>query len=343
MIIVGGPLAESDVISRLIDKTSIPVEPDTVNTDAGNYVETIPVAFLCFVLVDISSDRVVNGAIMSDLTPNTICNPIRTPIVLTIAGSDSSGGAGIQADIKAISATGSYACSAITAITAQNTQGVSAIFPIPLEYVEKQLDAVFSDLNIIAVKVGMLADSEIIKVVAKKLKQYNPPFLVIDPVMVTTNGDLLLENAAIQTLKTELLPMADLITPNLPEGAALIDSHIPTSEQQMQAMIDALRQLGAKAVLLKGGHLEQDENSNDLLILTNSVQQLTAKRINTNNNHGTGCTLSSAIASYLAQGHELSKAVQLGKDYITQALQHADQLNIGQGRGPVDHFYVLNQ
>jgi len=331
------------VISRLIDRTSIPVEPDTVNTDAGNYVETILVAFLCFVLVDISSDRVVNGAIMSDLTPNTICNPIRTPIVLTIAGSDSSGGAGIQADIKAISATGSYACSAITAITAQNTQGVSAIFPIPLEYVEKQLDAVFSDLNIIAVKVGMLADSEIIKVVAKKLKQYNPPFLVIDPVMVTTNGDLLLENAAIQTLKTELLPMADLITPNLPEGAALIDSHIPTSEQQMQAMIDALRQLGAKAVLLKGGHLEQDENSNDLLILTNSVQQLTAKRINTNNNHGTGCTLSSAIASYLAQGHELSKAVQLGKDYITQALQHADQLNIGQGRGPVDHFYVLNQ
>jgi len=331
------------MISILIDKISIPVEPDTVNTDAGNYVDTIPVAFPCFILVDISSDCVINGAIMSDLTPNTICNPIRTPIVLTIAGSDSSGGAGIQADIKAISATGSYACSAITAITAQNTQGVSAIFPIPLKHVEKQLDAVFIDLNIVAVKVGMLADCEIIKVVAKKLTQYKPPFLVIDPVMVTTNGDLLLEKAAIQTLKTELLPMADLITPNLPEGAALVDVNIPTSEQQMQAMIDALRQLGAKAVLLKGGHLEQDKNSNDLLILTDSIQQLTAKRINTNNNHGTGCTLSSAIASYLAQGHELSTAVQLGKDYITQALQHADQLNIGQGRGPVDHFYALNR
>ena len=342
-MIVGEPLAENDVISIFIDKASIPLEPDTVNTDAGNYVKSIPVAFLCYFLVNISFARVYNGAIMSDLTPNAICTSTCTPIVLTIAGSDSSGGAGIQADIKAISATGSYACSAITAITAQNTLGVSAIFPIPLEHVEKQLDAVFSDLNIVAVKVGMLADCDIINVVAKKLKQYKPPFLVIDPVMVTTNGDLLLEKVAIQTLKTELLPMADLITPNLPEGAALIDSRLPTSEHEMQTMIDALRLLGAKAVLLKGGHLEQDENSNDLLILPDSVQQLTAKRVDTNNNHGTGCTLSSAIASYLAQGNDLTTAVQLGKDYITQALQHADQLKIGKGRGPVDHFYKLNQ
>lgn len=264
-----------------------------------------------------------------------------TPIVLTIAGSDSGGGAGIQADIKAISATGSYACTVITAITAQNTQGVFGIFPIPLEHVEKQLDAVFSDLNVVAVKVGMLADCEIIKAVAKKLIQYRPPFLVIDPVMITTNGDLLLEKTAIQTLKTVLLPLADLITPNLPEGAALINSELPTSEVAMNAMIDGLRQLGAKAILLKGGHLEQDENSNDLLILANSVQQLSAKRVNTKNNHGTGCTLSSAIASYLAQGHELVEAVQLAKDYITQALIHADQLNIGKGRGPVHHFYQL--
>ncbi|TEW53735.1 bifunctional hydroxymethylpyrimidine kinase/phosphomethylpyrimidine kinase [Psychromonas sp. RZ22] len=279
------------------------------------------------------------------MTHSTTANTqqLSTPIVLTIAGSDSSGGAGIQADIKAISATGSYACSVITAITAQNTLGVSAIFPIPLEHVEKQLDAVFSDLNIVAVKVGMLADCDIIRVVAKKLKQYSPKFLVIDPVMITSNGDLLLEQKAIETLKTELLAMADLITPNLPEAAALLDSQIPKNEQDMQAMIGGLRQLGAKAVLLKGGYLIQYKNSNDLLVLENTTQQFTARRINTKNTHGTGCTLSSAIASYLAQNNQLIDAVQLGKNYITQALQHADQLVIGQGHGPVHHFYQINQ
>lgn len=265
-----------------------------------------------------------------------------TPIVLTIAGSDSGGGAGIQADIKAISATGSFACTAITAITAQNTQCVSAIFPVPLEHVENQLDAVFSDLNVVAVKVGMLADSDIINTVVKKLKQYRPQFLVVDPVMVTTSGDLLLARSAIETLKKELLPMADLITPNLPEAAALIDTAIPTNEQEMKSMIDGLRNIGARSVLLKGGYLQQDENSNDLFILNNSVEQLTARRIATNNTHGTGCTLSSAIASYLAQGNELSIAVQLGKAYITQALIHADTLSIGKGHGPVHHFYHQN-
>ena len=270
---------------------------------------------------------------------NTADTQHSTPIVLTIAGSDSGGGAGIQADIKAISATGSYACSAITAITAQNTQTVSAIHPIPLEHVEKQLDAVFNDLNIIAVKVGMLADTDIINVVAKKLKQYQPAFLVVDPVMVTRNGDLLLEKSAIDTLKKQLLPMADLITPNLLEGAALIDYQQPIDEQAMQSMVSGLRQLGAKAVLLKGGYLQENQNSNDLLILESSTQQLLAKRIPTNNTHGTGCTLSSAIASYLAQGFELTQSVQLGKDYITQALTYANQLSIGQGHGPVHHFY----
>ncbi|GAL04237.1 hydroxymethylpyrimidine phosphate kinase ThiD [Photobacterium aphoticum] len=199
-----------------------------------------------------------------------------TPIVLTIAGSDSGGGAGIQADIKAISATGGYACSVITAITAQNTLGVSAICPIPVEHVESQLDAVFSDLNVVAVKVGMLADSDIIKVVAAKIQQYQPRFLVVDPVMVATSGDLLLENSAISTLKSALLPLADVITPNLPEAAALVGGQNPTSEADMTAMIADLRQLGAKAVLLKGGHLEQDENSNDLLITHDNVQQLSA-------------------------------------------------------------------
>ncbi|KJY69890.1 hydroxymethylpyrimidine kinase [Vibrio coralliilyticus] len=261
------------------------------------------------------------------------------PIVLTIAGSDSGGGAGIQADIKAISATGSYACSVITAITSQNTLGVSAIHPIPLEHIESQLDAVFTDLNVVAVKVGMLADARIIKVVADKIRQYKPAHLVVDPVMVATSGDLLLEQSAISTLKEQLIPMADLITPNLPEGAALIDGAVPENEDQMGNMIEELRALGAKAVLLKGGHLEKDDNSNDLLILAQTSELLSAKRFPTKNTHGTGCTLSSAIASYLAQGNRLHKAVYLGKQYISQAIAHADELNVGTGHGPVHHFF----
>lgn len=276
---------------------------------------------------------------MSNISASPPVQGSSTPIVLTIAGSDSGGGAGIQADIKAISATGSYACSVITAITAQNTLGVSAIFPIPLEHVEKQLDAVFTDLNVVAVKVGMLADCDIIKVVAAKIKQYQPAFLVVDPVMVATSGDLLLQTSAINTLKSELLPLADLITPNLPEGAALINCEVPDNEDSMATMISGLRQLGATGVLLKGGHLEQDENSNDLLILSEQVHHFAAKRINTRNTHGTGCTLSSAIASYLAQGHELLEAVRLGKQYISQAIAHADELTVGKGHGPVNHFF----
>ena len=262
-----------------------------------------------------------------------------TPIVLTIAGSDSGGGAGIQADIKAISATGSYACSVITAITSQNTLGVSAIHSIPLAHIESQLDAVFSDLNVVAVKIGMLADAEIITLVARKIQQYAPKFLVIDPVMVASSGDLLLAQDAISTLKKELIPMADLLTPNLPEGAALVGKAVPQNEDDMGGMIEDLRELGAKAVLLKGGHLEHDVNSNDLLIQQQSSELLRAKRYNTPNTHGTGCTLSSAIASYLAQGNRLHKAVYLGKQYISQAISHSDELEVGQGHGPVHHFF----
>lgn len=263
-----------------------------------------------------------------------------TPIVLTIAGSDSSGGAGIQADIKAISATGSYACSVITAITAQNTQGVSSILPIPLDMVEQQLDAVFTDLNIQAVKIGMLADSDIIHLVAAKIRQYQPQYLVIDPVMVATSGDILLQQHAITTLKTELLPLADIITPNLPEAAALTGHDIPQSIDGMQAMISALRAINPHAVLLKGGHLENDSNSTDLLILASDVIELTTPRINTRNTHGTGCTLSSAIASYLAQGNTLEHATTLAKRYITAAITTADELTIGKGHGPVNHFFA---
>ncbi|MFA0088171.1 bifunctional hydroxymethylpyrimidine kinase/phosphomethylpyrimidine kinase [Vibrio sp. 10N.261.51.F12] len=264
-----------------------------------------------------------------------------TPIVLTIAGSDSGGGAGIQADIKAISATGSYACSVITALTAQNTQGVSGILGIEPDFIEAQLDAVFSDLNVVAVKIGMLADTAIIRSVAKKLKQYQPQYVVLDPVMVATSGDLLLATSAIDALKTELLPLATVITPNLPEGAALLDCAIPQSEAGMDQMIDGLRTLQTPAILLKGGHLESESTSTDLLITANDVTRLETTRIHTNNTHGTGCTLSSAIASFLAQGETLHDAVQSGKHYITQAISHADTLSIGKGHGPVNHFYML--
>lgn len=264
---------------------------------------------------------------------------IATPIVLTIAGSDSGGGAGIQADIKAISATGSYACSVITAITAQNTLGVSDIFPIPLAHVETQLDAVFSDIQVTAVKIGMLADAGIISIVAEKIREYQPKFLVLDPVMVATSGDLLLEESAISTLKAELIPLSDVITPNLPEAAALTGRPIPATVADMESMISDLRALGSRATLLKGGHLTASDVSTDLLIDDNHVERFSAKRVNTQNVHGTGCTLSSAIASYLAQGLPMSMAIKQAKQYITQAIMHADLLKIGQGHGPVNHFY----
>ncbi|HIF9317864.1 TPA: bifunctional hydroxymethylpyrimidine kinase/phosphomethylpyrimidine kinase [Photobacterium damselae] len=267
--------------------------------------------------------------------------PSKTPITLTIAGSDSGGGAGIQADIKAISATGGYACSVITALTAQNTQGVRGIYSIPANFVAEQLDAVFQDLDIKAVKIGMLSDSNIISIIAHKLRQYQPKYLVVDPVMVATSGDLLLEHNAISTLKEQLLPLANVITPNLPEAAALLDCAQPKTEEDMEAMIEQLRQLGAHSVLLKGGHLGNTTNSTDLLILPHDVLRFTTLRIDTQNTHGTGCTLSAAIASYLAQGYSLTKAVKAAKHYISNAIAHADELQIGSGHGPVHHFFNL--
>ncbi|ELF5323989.1 bifunctional hydroxymethylpyrimidine kinase/phosphomethylpyrimidine kinase [Vibrio cholerae] len=266
---------------------------------------------------------------------------IHTPIVLTIAGSDSGGGAGIQADIKAISATGSYACSVITAITAQNTQGVSAVFPLPLAVVEQQLDAVFSDIPVLAVKIGMLADAPIIALVAKKLRQYQPKWIVLDPVMISTSGHHLLAAEAVETLKRELLPLANLITPNLPEAAVLVGMTQQEWQQNPQQGITALSQLNTSAVLLKGGHDHQQANSDDLLIQSGDSRDFCAPRIATKNTHGTGCSLSSAIASYLAQGAELVEAVDKAKQYIHQAIVHADQLRIGQGYGPIHHFYLL--
>lgn len=261
-----------------------------------------------------------------------------TPITLTIAGSDSGGGAGIQADIKAISATGSYACSVITATTAQNTLGVSDVHSIPETHVAAQLDAVFSDLDIQAVKIGMLADANIIKVVADKLRQYQPRYVVLDPVMVATSGDLLLKQAAIQTMESELFPLVDLITPNLPEAATLLGKATPQTEIETLAMIADLKHLPA-AVLLKGGHLVEGTESKDWLITADQMVTYSSPRIATENTHGTGCTLSAAIASYLAQGLTLEHAVQRAKDYLSQAIAHADELKIGKGHGPVHHFF----
>ncbi|MBD1555877.1 bifunctional hydroxymethylpyrimidine kinase/phosphomethylpyrimidine kinase [Vibrio sp. S9_S30] len=267
-------------------------------------------------------------------------NKPTTPIVLTIAGSDCSGGAGIQADIKTISVTGSYACSVITALTAQNTHGVTSVRSVPAEFVAQQLDTVFSDLNVVAVKVGMLSNEDIIHAVAEQLKAYKPSFLVVDPVMVATSGDTLLENKAVDALKKTLLPLATLITPNLPEAVVLTNATLPTNEDEMRSMADALRLSGARNTLLKGGHLKGDESSTDLLITPERVFRYSAKRHLTKNTHGTGCTLSSAIASYLAQGHTLERSVSMAKHYITKAIAHSGELAVGTGSGPVHHFYT---
>ena len=264
-----------------------------------------------------------------------------TPVVLTIAGSDSGGGAGIQADIKTISATGSYACSAITAITAQNTRGVSAVFPTPSEQVSAQLEAIFSDMPVSAVKIGMLSNASIIRVVSDKLRQYRPSFVVLDPVLVSSSGVCLLEPEAVSCLKEELIPLVDLLTPNLPEGLFLTGLEKAESESEIVRLGEELKQLGAKASLLKGGHSADLQNSSDWLFGLQGIEKFSAARVATRNSHGTGCTLSSAIASYVAQKHDITDAVRLAKRYITQALATSERLNVGSGNGPLNHFHML--
>lgn len=266
----------------------------------------------------------------------------KTPIVLTVAGSDSGGGAGIQADIKAISATGSYACSVITALTAQNTQGVSAVLSVDQHFIEQQFAAIFSDIAVDVVKIGMLADAATIVTVAKALRKYNPRQIVLDPVMVATSGDVLLADEAISALITQLFPIATLITPNIPEAMALLGRKgeaSPCGDQQSLLICRELLELGCQSVLLKGGH-QTGSNSTDFWLSNESQHNFTAPRIATKNTHGTGCTLSSAIASYLAQGQDLQTAINNAKAYITQAISHADKLHIGNGSGPVHHFWA---
>jgi hydroxymethylpyrimidine/phosphomethylpyrimidine kinase len=261
-----------------------------------------------------------------------------TPIALTIAGSDSSGGAGIQADLKSFAALGVYGASVITALTAQNTRGVAAIHDPPPEFIAAQLDAVFADLRIDAVKIGMLSRAGAIDAVAAGLARHNADNIVLDPVMVATSGSHLLAPDAVQALRSKLIPRALLVTPNLPEAAALTGAGLARDEQDMERQARAILALGARHVLIKGGHADGDE-SVDLLIGQGGVTRFAATRVLTKNTHGSGCTLSSAIAAGLAKGMSLTDAVREAKTYVTAAIAAADRLDIGDGPGPLNHFH----
>jgi len=261
-----------------------------------------------------------------------------TPIALTIAGSDPSGGAGVQADLKTFGALGVYGASVLTALTAQNTQGVSAIHDVPPAFITAQLDAVFADLNIRAVKIGMLSRSAVIDAVAAGLEKHGAKNIVLDPVMVATSGDALLVPAAVNALRQKLIPKALGVTPNLPEAAALLGASLARNEREMEIQAREILVLGAKHVLIKGGHASGEE-SVDLLVSVKETHRFAAKRVATKNTHGTGCTLSSAVAAGLAKGLALREAVSLAKDYVTAAIASADKLQVGHGHGPLNHFH----
>ncbi len=263
------------------------------------------------------------------------------PRALTIAGSDSGGGAGIQADLKTFSALGCFGMSAVTALTAQNTQVVTGIFPVPPEFIAQQIDAVVDDIGVDTVKIGMLHSPEVIKAVAQKLMEKKCPNIVLDPVMISKSGDKLLQDDAVTALKEHLIPLATIITPNLPEASVLLNRSVETFEDMPQAVKD-LAKLGCNNILLKGGHLT-DNNSCDILYQTNNdyMLELPGERINTPNSHGTGCTLSSAIAANLAKGVNLKAAVKNAKAYIIGALKAGAEYKTGKGHGPVHHFYDL--
>jgi len=263
---------------------------------------------------------------------------VRVPNVLTIAGTDPSGGAGIQADIKAFSALGAYGTSVITTLVAQNTQGVQEVHPIPAGFVKTQLDVLFADVRIDAVKVGMLGGAEIVHTVAAALKQQAPSHVIVDPVMVAKSGDRLLAADAVAVLREEILPHADLITPNLPEAADMLGEEEATDEQGMLTQVERLGELCPR-VLLKGGHLDGPQ-SVDLLLIDGEVTRLTADRVATRNTHGTGCTLSAAIAALRPQRPDWISAVSDAKDYLTRALAAADRLDVGHGHGPQHHFHA---
>ena len=259
-------------------------------------------------------------------------------VVLSIAGSDSSGGAGIQADIKTIISNGCYAETAITALTAQNTLGVRDILNVTPEFLENELDAIFEDIRPDAIKIGMVSDKNLIKSIVKKLKQYNAKNIVVDPVMVATSGSKLLSDDAINVLINELIPLADIITPNIPEAEVLSGIKI-NNVSDMERAIKIISNLGSKSTLLKGGHMIND--ANDLLYSNNELIWINGKRINNTNTHGTGCTLSSAIASNLAKGYDIKTSIVRSKYYLSNCL--SQMLDLGKGSGPMDHGWNFKE
>ncbi|HYU18284.1 MAG TPA: bifunctional hydroxymethylpyrimidine kinase/phosphomethylpyrimidine kinase [Chloroflexota bacterium] len=258
----------------------------------------------------------------------------RVPTVLTIAGSDSGGGAGIQADLKTFSALGVFGMSALTAITAQNTRAVTAVFELPPDIVAAQIDAVVEDIGVDAAKTGMIANSELIRVVADKVRQHRLEPLVVDPVMVAKSGDRLLREEAVEALRAELVPLATVVTPNLPEAEVLVGRSLGSLDD-MRAAAREIVGLGARSVVVKGGHLAGD--ATDVFYDGQRLVELSAPRVQTSSTHGTGCTLASAIAALLARGDDLEAAVRGAKSYLTAALERA--YPIGGGHGPVHHFH----
>ncbi|MGL4562915.1 MAG: bifunctional hydroxymethylpyrimidine kinase/phosphomethylpyrimidine kinase [Brevinema sp.] len=261
--------------------------------------------------------------------------------ILSIAGFDNSGGAGLQADLKVFSAFGCYGMTVVTAIATQNTTGVVSCFEIPLNVIEQQLESIFSDIPPTVIKIGMLFNEQIIDLVADFLKNNarNTP-IVLDPVMVAKSNDPLLLSSAINTLKTKLIPLATIITPNLPEALTLLDH--PSESLSQQEIGQELLRLGSQYVLVKGGHYD-NEKSSDILISSNDTRCYESKRIISKNTHGTGCTLSAAIAANLARGVEMNEAVDLSKKYISKAIESASIQSVGNGAGPTDHFWFLDK
>ena len=258
--------------------------------------------------------------------------------ILTIAGSDSGGGAGIQADLKAITLLGGFGMSVLTALTAQNTLAVTSIHDVPLDFIAAQMEAVFSDIGVDAVKTGMLSNIEVVKLVVSKMSEYKPPILVVDPVMVAKSGDHLLTAEACKALAEFLLPEATMVTPNLPEASALVGWQV-AREEEMRCAAEELRALGPKYVLLKGGHLQGE--AVDLLFDGQEFHEFRSPRIETRNVHGTGCTYASAIATYLAQGLSVVEAVKAAKSFITAAIRHG--LSLGLGHGPINPYAAVRK
>jgi len=263
------------------------------------------------------------------------------PVALTIAGSDSSGGAGIQADLKTFCAFGVYGASVVTALTAQNTQRVGAIEAVAPQFVAAQLEAVLSDLDVAAIKTGMLANAAIVDVVARRLRAGPPRPLVVDPVMVASSGGALLAGDGFALLRDALLPLATLLTPNRPEAALLLGSREATSEEEAVAQAEALRTLGCGAVLLKGGHASGAEAVD--ILCDGEIRRFAHPRLALRHGHGSGCTLAAAIAALIAQGVGLAQAVERAKNYVWRALAEADGLEVGRGRGPLDHAFAIRR